>query len=120
MTFSQYTTITLTDESGDESTTTTLTGESGEDYECEVNALDAKLEAVGAVYAVTSGNEHVVLYVGETGDLSKRFDDHHKSECFDENKADFICVHREDNKVSRLRIESDLNSHYHPTCNGRQ
>lgn len=102
--------------------TTTLTGDSGDEYEFEVHALDANFDAVGAVYAVTrkEGDEHVVLYVGQTGALSDRFDGHHKSGCFDEKDADCLCVHLDGNEDSRLKKESDLISRYHPTCNGPQ
>jgi hypothetical protein len=139
-TFFQYCcTITLAGDSGDESgteegrskadpathtttATTTLTGDSGDEYEFEVYALDANFDSIGAVYAVTrkEGDEHVVLYVGQTGDLSDRFGGHHKSECFDEKDADCLCVHQDGNKDSRLKKESDLISRYHPTCNGPQ
>ena len=103
-------------------TTTTLTGASGHEYDFEVSALGADLDPVGAVYAITrkDGDEHIVLYIGHTGDLSKRFDDHHKSECFDENEADCLCVHFDGNKDSRLRKESDLHAQYRPNCNGRR
>ena len=99
-----------------------LTGDSGDEHVFEVNAFDASLAAEGAVYAITrkEGDEHVVLYIGQTGDLSKRFNDHHKSDCFDEKRADYICVHRDGNKDSRLKKESDLISRYHPSCNGPQ
>jgi predicted GIY-YIG superfamily endonuclease len=122
LTFFQYCSIPLTGYTGDEDATTitTLTGDSGDEYVFEVHALGADLDAVGAVYAVTrkEGNEHVVLYVGHTGDLSDRFNNHQKSECFDDNEADCLCVHRDGNKKSRLKKESDLMSRYRPTCNG--
>jgi hypothetical protein len=121
-TFIQFSTITLTGNSGEDSTTTTttLTGDSGDEYDFEVTALGADLDPVGAVYAITrmEGGEHVVLYIGHTGDLSDRFSDHHKSECFDDNDADYLCVHRDGDKESRLKKESDLMSRYRPTCNG--
>jgi hypothetical protein len=140
-TFLQYCcTITLTGDSGDESgtpdgrrskadpatdtttATTTLTGDSGRKYEFEVYALDAELDAVGAVYAVTrrDGDRHVPLYFGQTGDISVRLSGHHKSECFDENDADCLCVHRDDELDSRLKKELDLMIRHHPACNGPQ
>lgn len=125
--FCTYCTISVTDDSGNESatttaTTTTLTGDSGEQYEFEVYALDAKLDAGGAVYAVArqKGDRHVPLYFGQTKDVSVRLHGHHKSECFDENEADCLCVHREDDEDSRLKKELDLMIRYHPVCNGPQ
>jgi hypothetical protein len=138
-TFFQYCSITWVGDSGDDSATpedrskanpathtttatTTMTGDSGEAYEFEVYALDAKLDAVGTVYAVTrkEGKRHVPLYFGQTGDMSNRLNGHHKSECFDEKEADFLCVHRDDDRDSRLKKELDLIIRYHPTCNGPQ
>jgi hypothetical protein len=100
--------------------TTTLTGASGHEYVFEVNAIGADLNPVAGVYAVTrrDGDQHVVLYIGHSGDLSDRFSYHHKSECFDDNGADCLCVHRDGDKESRLRKESDLMIRYRPTCNG--
>jgi len=100
-----------------------LTGHSDDEYTFEVKALDdADLEAVGAVYAITrqEDDEHVVLYVGHTGDLSDRFKRHHKTECFDENDADCLCVHQDADKRSRLKKETDLIKGYRPVCNGAQ
>jgi hypothetical protein len=101
--------------------TTILTGDFGKEYVFEVHALDADLHG-GAVYAVTrwEEDEHVLLYLGQTGELENRFDGHHKSECFDENDADCLCVHRDGNKESRLKKEADLMARYHPICNGPQ
>jgi hypothetical protein len=98
----------------------TLTGASGGEYAFEVDALGADLNPVGAVYAVTrrQGDEHVVLYIGHTGDLSDRFNNHQKWECFDDNGADCLCVHRDGEKESRLKKEADLMIRYRPTCNG--
>lgn len=103
----------------------TLKGKSGQTYEFECWPMDQSFNAVGAVYAVTrryqddNGNwKHKVLYVGETGDLSTRFDDHHKADCFANNKANRICTHLEDDEDSRLAIEDDLIKQYDPPCNG--
>jgi hypothetical protein len=100
--------------------TTTLTGASGDEYIFEVNAIGADLNPIGGVYAITHrrGDEHVVIYVGQSADLSDRFGSHQKWECFDDNGADCICVHRDSDKDSRLKKESDLMSRYRPTCNG--
>jgi hypothetical protein len=104
------------------SKTITLTGDSDEEYAFEVNSLEAHLDSGSGVYTVTrqDGDEHVVLYIGQTGDLSNRFTDHHKAECFDDNDADCLCVHQDGEKRSRLKKETDLISRYHPTCNGAQ
>jgi hypothetical protein len=98
----------------------TLTGASGDDYEFEVDALGADLNSVAGVYAITrrEGDQHVVVYIGQSGDLSYRFGNHQKWECFDDNGADCICVHRDSDKDSRLKKEADLMIRYRPVCNG--
>jgi predicted GIY-YIG superfamily endonuclease len=99
---------------------TSLTGDSDKDYAFDVSGLDADLEAVAAVYAVTrqEDDEHVVLYVGQTGDLSDRFKAHHKAKCFADNGGNCLCIHRDGHKKSRLKKETDLVKGYRPTCNG--
>ena len=105
--------------------TVALRGRSGETYKFNVYPMDTNFNAVGAVYVVSrrSKNQEVkkyqyrILYVGETGDLSTRFDDHHKADCFAQNKANCICVHRDDDQVYRLFIENDLTKLWNPPCN---
>lgn len=101
-------------------TATVLTGDSGEEYDFDVHGLDTPLED-GGVYAITrrtEDGEHIVLYIGETGNVSDRQKNHHKSECFDDNGADCLCIHLDRNKTSRLKKEADLMSRYRPVCNG--
>ena len=85
----------------------TFKGASGKTYEFTIYSWGTTFKAVAAVYVITKrykkssddGYTHTVLYVGETSDLSKRFDDHHKADC------------------TRLEIEDDLIKSYDPTCN---
>ena len=58
------------------------------------------------------------IYVGETGDLSERFDNHHKMPCIKENGATHIHVRINTDESSRLVEESDLIKNYNPVCNG--
>jgi hypothetical protein len=98
----------------------TLTGASGDEYVFEVDALGADLNPVGALYAITHrhGDQHTVVYIGQSANLSDRFTNHQKWECFDDNGADCLCVHRDADKDSRLRKELDLMIRYRPLCNG--
>ena len=102
-----------------------LVGKSKEHYTFQIYPLDQKFKALGAVYAITQQyrndkgtHTHHVIYVGVTGDLSVRFESHHKEECFIRHKANCICVYLEGDEDSRLSIEDDLIKYYDPDCNG--
>lgn len=104
--------------------TITFTGASGQEYEFDVYPFDTDFTNIGAVYFVTKrtlkaegGGTHTYIYIGQTDDLSTRFDNHHKAECFEREEANCVCIHQEDNEQSRLEIESDLLGNYDPPCN---
>ena len=106
--------------------TITFTGASGSKYEFNSYAFGTNFkENYGAVYFITNrhqnddgGYSHVRIYVGQTEDLSTRFDDHHKQDCFDQENANCVCIHGEQNENTRLDIERDLIDNYNPPCNG--
>jgi hypothetical protein len=59
------------------------------------------------------------LYFGQTGDLSDRFESHHKADCARRRGATHIHAHVNDGgEASRLREEADLIAAYKPPCNG--
>ena len=101
-----------------------IKGKSGEEYAFDVWALDQAFNPVAAVYAITrryqndDSYSHEIIYVGQTDDLSTRFDDHHKAECFKRKNANCICTHRDNDEDSRLSKEDDLIKLHKPTCNG--
>ncbi|MGA2456726.1 MAG: hypothetical protein ABSF85_04100 [Terriglobales bacterium] len=104
--------------------TATFSGLSGTKYSFNVYPMDQSFKAIGAVYAVTrryknskSGYSHDIIYVGETGDLSTRFDDHHKADCFVSHNANCICTHVDKDEDSRLNKEDDLIKQQNPDCN---
>lgn len=99
-------------------------GKSGKTYSFTIYSFDTQFSAVGGVYFVNkrtkqsdNSHTHKRIYLGQTGDLSERFDDHHKADCFKEHKANCICVHRDDNEKSRLAKEDDLLKVHKPPCN---
>lgn len=105
--------------------TVDFTGESGTVYEFNVYPIDTDFKAMGAVYFFTvrlkkgDGHTHAAkIYVGQTGDLSTRFDDHHKMPCIEREGATCICILAEKSEEARLEIESDLIAAYNPKCNG--
>lgn len=105
--------------------TLTLTGASGTKYAFNVYLYGTNFNAVGAVYCISKRTEktdgtgsHTKIYIGETGDMSERFDNHHKEFCFKRHNANCISIHREDNEDKRLNIEEDLIDAYNLPCNG--
>ena len=106
--------------------TVTFTGKTGRKYEFKTYTWGTSFKkGYHAVYFVTKrsrnsegGYSHERIYIGQTEDLSTRFDDHHKQDCFDRNEANCICVYGEKNDDNRLAIEKDLIDNYDPSCNG--
>ena len=100
----------------------TVRGASGATYDFWVYLWGQQFKAVGGVYLVlkrqaVNGN-YGLLYIGQTGDLSERFDNHHKKPCFDRNGKTHIAARVESSEQRRLNIEADLVQNYQPNCNG--
>jgi hypothetical protein len=100
-------------------------GISGQAYTFNVHSWGTPLKSIGGIYVVTrakpnlqGGRTHDVLYVGQTGDLSERFDAHHKADSFRRHGATDICARVEQSERARLNIEADLIAAYNPPCNG--
>ena len=105
--------------------TMTLTGESGQKYAFNVYPFGETFNAIGAVYYISKRTpkqdgavNHSKIYIGQTKDLSERFDNHHKAKCFADHDANAISVHRDDDEDSRQTKETDLIAAYDPPCNG--
>lgn len=101
--------------------TITLTGASGTKYEFNIYERSTTFKASGAVYVMSKVNangKYVIIYIGQTGDLSGRPLNHHKTDCFDKNGADKVFIKSESAEKTRLAIETDLVRAYNPTCNG--
>lgn len=97
-----------------------LTGASKRAYSFQVFPWGTNFNSSGAVYAIlrkTPSGNYSVLYIGQTGDLSERFDNHHKQACFDRNGKTHIAVHPEPTESGRFNIETDLVRNYNPMCN---
>jgi hypothetical protein len=93
-------------------------GRSGNKYAFQVYSLDTTFKSLPGVYIFLSSSNHNPVYVGETGDLSCRFDDHHKAGPIRQHGADRIGVLLEQDAERRLAIERDLLSNYNWPCNG--
>ena len=58
------------------------------------------------------------IYIGETKDLSTRFDDHHKADCIKREGATAIHVHKGSSTADHRRAEErDLVARWNPPCN---
>lgn len=97
----------------------TLKGLSGNAYAFKVYPWGTSFNSIGAVYTALKRNasNYTILYIGQTEDLSKRFDDHHKQLCFDRNGKTHIGVHVEASEARRFAKETDLIRNYSTTCN---
>jgi len=98
-------------------------GESGQQYQFSVYPWGTNFEENWeAVYFVTkrrpNAKGHTRIYVGQTDDLSTRFNCHHKRVCFEQYGANCVCVYTEDDEDTRLEIEQDIINNYGPPCNG--
>ena len=109
------------------SITFTLKGRSGTTYKFTSYGLGTKFRPLGAVYVVTkrsvnlrsgTGYSQDALYVGQTGDLSTRFVDHHKESAWKKRGATHINILTNSSERDRLQIEKDLIDGNNPCCNG--
>jgi hypothetical protein len=94
-------------------------GISGVCYTFWLYPWGTQFKPVGGVYLVlrVSAGTTYVVYVGQTGDLSERFDNHHKRSCFDRNAKTHLAVLMEGVEARRHRLEQDLIGKYTPPCN---
>ncbi len=95
----------------------TLKGKSGKAYDFEVYPWGQEFRPVGGLYVVLQQPADGVIYIGQTGDLSVRFDAHHKAACFSRYGARFVGARTEPSEDQRLAIEADLIASYRPPCN---
>lgn len=96
-------------------------GLSGKQYTYYVYKIGTPLkEAPGNyIFAKVVNGRWSSIYIGETSDLSERFDNHHKMPCIKRNGATHIHAHVNNSGVSARRAEeSDLIKQHNPPCNG--
>lgn len=102
----------------------TITGKSGTIYSFDIYTTDTKFKAIGGIYIFTKrfqGTDqkfyHVIIYCGKAEDLSTRFNDHHKQDCIDKNKANCICIKSVSTETERIEIETDILNGNNFKCN---
>ena len=97
------------------------TGASGAQYEYRIYLFPHDFIVTPANYIFAKktilGNFRAV-YIGETGDLSDRFDNHRAMPCIQRQGATHIHAHAtSDGAQTRRDEESDLIANYDPPCN---
>ena len=96
---------------------------SGKTYDFSVHDIGSPLIAVPACYIFTKVNPAsggwVPIYIGQTSDLSRRVESHHKLSCISRNGATHICAYTRQmsSLIARLSLERDLLSVYRTPCN---
>ena len=100
----------------------TWTGKSGRDYTHWVYPypLGQTFDPVPGnyVFARVVEGKWSAVYIGQTADLSGRFNDHHKMQCI-LTRATHIHAHGNDGgEQARRDEEEDLIANYNPPCNG--
>ena len=96
------------------------TGTSGKQYTYWYYPLPPtfKAEPGNYIFAKIVNNHWKAVYIGQTEDLSERFDNHHAAPCIERNGATYIHAHINAEKASRLAEERDLIGAYSTPCNG--
>lgn len=101
-----------------------FTGISGHKYTFNVYPMKREKKDKEAVYFVTrrlvkadGAVEHLLLFVGQCGDLSQEFANHPKNDELMHERANCICVYWEDHPDTRAKIAQDLIDFYHPPVN---
>jgi len=97
-------------------------GKAGKTYKYWIYRIGQQLKAVPGNYVFakeTESNRFRPIYVGETANLSERFDNHHKMDCIKANGATHICAHvNETGEANRRAEEQDIIAKWNPVCNG--
>ena len=96
-----------------------LTGGSRRTYDFYLFHVDVTLGQGAGCYAFIEATKtgYSLVYIGETGDLSERFDSHHKGRCIKRHGATWKGVYRTASKAQAQRVEGDLLRRYSPPCN---
>ena len=99
--------------------TITLTWVDKIQYTFSLRTMDTEFPIVKAIYIIVKiiDSKYTLLYIWQTEDLSTRFSDHHKQECFDKNWANYIGVLNVESQEDRDRIEITLLQENNPICN---
>ena len=102
----------------------TFLGRSGREHRFRVYKWKNEFRPLPAVYIVTErvvepgkASMYTPIFLGITDDLSRVFDNHPKSECFQMYLANTIAVLPERSLPKRLQIAKELTETLKPPCN---
>jgi len=96
-------------------------GRSGTKYHYWVYDIGTSLKQAAGNYVFASQTEpgrYRPIYVGQTADLSERFENHHQMPCIRQYGATHICAHTHDaGEAARRTEETDIIQRWNPVCN---
>jgi len=95
-------------------------GKSGVQYTYWIHPIGTtfKAEAGNYIFARNSPQGWYAIYIGETGDLSTRFPNHHQADCITRNGATHIHAHTAPGGDQvRRDEETDLRGRWNAPCN---
>jgi hypothetical protein len=102
----------------------TFVGRSGTRYDFRVYVWDTKFKSLPAVFVVASRHiepgespRYEPVFVGATDDLTRTFEGHPRTDCFQMYYANVIAVLKEPDAGSRGLISRDLIESLAPPCN---
>lgn len=99
----------------------TLVGKSGKKYTYMFFKIGEAFGAAPANYIFckeTTEGKMRAIYIGQTGNFSERFDNHHRMPCIKQEGATHICAHKSSSsEPTRKAEEDDLIAKYNPICN---
>ena len=97
-------------------------GKSGTVYQYEIYPIGHVFPAVAGNYIFAkeaAPGWWSSIYIGQTADLSERFDGHHKMPCIRAHGATHVHAHGNNGgEQARRAEEADLIANYNPPCNG--
>ena len=101
-----------------------FTGRSGTRYDFRVYVWETKFKSLPAVFVVASRHiepnedpRYEPVFVGATDDLTRTFDGHPRTDCFQMYYANVVAVLKEPDERSRDLISKDLVEALTPPCN---
>ena len=95
----------------------------GSKYDFKAYSTDTSFRDVSAVYIFTkrtvanNQGSHEFLYIGETGKLGVRIENHEKWNCVNRHGCNCICVHLVGGEGARLDIETAFRNENETPCN---